>query len=142
MENNIREHKNIMTARTLFNIAGIINIIFGVFLLITIVGIIFGALLIYSGMILLKYKNMSIEELNNNSQNILTWGLVLLFVDIVAGICTLIAFTLISCTNPDEGKVEKVESSSFNELEKAYDLLSKGIITEEEYEEIKNKILY
>lgn len=142
METRLNEHQNLITARTLFNVAAIISIIIGILLSLTLVGIIFGVLYIIGGVQLLKYKNMSLKELEDNNQNILTWGLVYLIVSVVAGVAILIAYVLINCTDFEGAKSKSTESSRFSELEKAYELMQNGIISEEEYVEIKNSIIF
>ena len=83
---------------------------------------------------------MKFEDLRNKSNEILTWGVFLLFANFIGGITSLVAYYFI-IRDIEEINKDNFHKDNIKELEKAYNLKEKGIITEEEYIEIKRRIL-
>lgn len=103
-----------------------------------------GVLDIVGSIYILKNLKMSDEELRENARMILVWGIIFLFTTwIIGGILLIISYILI-VYNEDEKKENKkrnISSNDFSEIEKAFELKEKGIITEEEFEKIKRKVI-
>ncbi|QQK09092.1 hypothetical protein [Miniphocaeibacter halophilus] len=133
------DSKNINIAKTLTFIGAVIGIVGGVIMFFTVVGVIFGVVDIIGGVTLLKYKDFSDEEFKEKSNNILVWGIIFIFTAwVVGGICLLVAYFL---ANYYESARNNSNIDELMELEKAFELMQKGVITEEEYEKIKEKII-
>lgn len=126
------------TAKTLVFAGAIASIVIGILVCFTLFLIPVGIVDIIGGIILLKYKDFTDEEFKAKGNTILTWGIILLILNLVGGICILIAYFL----SVGENRVRKNSNiDELMELEKAFELMQKGVITEEEYEKIKEKII-
>ena len=82
-------------SKTLLRISGIITLIVGIIYSLTIVLLIIGIPTIVGAVKLLNYAEMEDNELEQNKNTILIWGIVLIFLSFIAGVLTLIAYTQI-----------------------------------------------
>lgn len=128
---------NLNTARILLKIGSIIAIIVGIIWTITLVGILWGIPTLIGGIWLQKYNRFNDYQFVMNRTPILIWGIIFLFTTVIGGILTIIAYA-ISKIEYDSNSVEVIiESSNKMSIEKAYELMQRGIISQEEFEQIK-----
>lgn len=130
--------------KSLLKIAGIISIIVGILFCLTLIGAIVGVPIIIGGCKFKDYANLSDEELLQHKDSIIIWTIVFLFINQLAGVLGLV-FVIVnnlfdsnsintdSATNFDKNKYESLER-----LKKLYD---EKVLTKEEYEKEKDKIL-
>lgn len=132
-------NNNMQIAKTLTFIGAIIGIVSGALWCFTLVGIIWGVPSIIGGVTLLKYRDYSDEEYRINSNNVLIWGIVFIFTSwLVGGVLLIVSYFF---ANGYLGGKQDSHVDDLLELEKAFELLQKGVITEEEYEEIKRRVM-
>lgn len=93
--------------KTLLQIIGILNIIFGSILTLSIFGIIIGVPLIISGALFLNYSSLDDNELAMKRSSIKIWSIVFIFINIISAILGLIVLTQM-----DE-KNDKIDSETF-----------------------------
>lgn len=93
-------------SKTLLRISGIITLIVGIIYSLTIVLLIIGIPTIVGAVKLLNYAEMEDNELEQNKNTILIWGIVLIFLSFIAGVLTLIAYTQIKPQEKVEPKVD------------------------------------
>ena len=94
---------------------------------------------IFGGFALIKLNKLGNDQLLENSNKILMWGIILVFTNFFGGISAIIGYILI--TRPEEiEQIEQKESVKLDELEKIFELKENGLITEEEFKELKRKI--
>lgn len=133
------ENQNLNTARTLTKIGAIIGILAGAAWIISFIGILWGAATLIGGILLLKYNKYSDTQFVEKRTPLLIWGILFLFTTILGGILLLVAY-FTSNINIRQEK-EKTELSGFTNLEKAYELKEKGVLSDEEFNKIKQKSL-
>ncbi|MBQ6284884.1 MAG: hypothetical protein IJK67_01040 [Bacilli bacterium] len=126
--------------RTLLKVAGIISIIIGVICSLTIIGLIVGIPLIIGGVKFNDYSNMSDEEIEKNKDSILIWTIVFLFINQISGVIALIAYLLYEANNTSYVKSYK-QNNKYTELERIKKLYDDKVLTKEEYEKEKERIL-
>ena len=102
--------------------------------------ILFGILEIAGGIFLIKYRNLNFENLRIKSNEILVWGIFLLFTNFIGGIFALIAYYFL-IREKEEKQKENFLKNNIDEIERAFNLKEKGVISEREYENIKKRIL-
>lgn len=139
---------------TFYLISGIIGIIFGVILCITLFGIVLGIPLIIGATKYLSWSKMSDEQVLASRDAIVIWGIVYAIFLFPLGLVALVpVFNL-------EGQLQKAISPSSNptdasqnttvandmdakmeKIKKLHDMKEKGIIDEEDFKLAKDKIL-
>lgn len=127
--------------KTLLKVSGIIAIILGILYCFTIIGILWGIPLIIGGSTMIGYSNQSNKEIVEKKNSILCWSIFFLFFTLIGGILGLLFYF----TMDDNKKIFNINSNSksdyVDEIRKLDELRKSGIITEEEYEAKKKKIL-
>lgn len=126
--------------RTLLYVAGIISIIIGILCCLTIVGLIVGIPLIIGGNKFTGYSKMSDEEIEEHKDSILIWTIVFLFINQISGVIALIAYVLYEVSNTNFVKSKK-QYSKYDELERIKKLYDDKVLSKEEYEKEKSRIL-
>lgn len=140
------QNQSIKTAKGLLTAGSIIGIVIGACWTITIVGMLWGIPTLVGGILMLKHRNLSDEMFIKKRTPILVWGIIFLFTTLVAGIF-LISSYVISNINLEEEEIKLAEEKTnaeilnYQNIEKAYELKEKGIISEEEFENIKKRHL-
>ena len=126
-----------MKDKSLLKAAGIIGIVFGVLSCLTVIGLIWGIPMIIGGFKLNGYSDLSDEEIINYKNSILGWSIFFVIFSLIAGILGLIYYFGLT------GDIKFGDNSSdhMDELEKLKKLYDDGVITKEEYESKKKKIL-
>ena len=128
--------------KSLLNVAGIIAFVFGIICCCTIIGAIVGVPMIIGGNKLREYSNMSDEELRKNKDNFLVWTIVLLIICTIAGVIALIVY--IQLENPsilNSGFSSRNNEKRYSDLEKLNQLYKDKILSKEEFEKEKERIL-
>lgn len=126
--------------RTLLYVAGVVSIIVGILCCLTIVGIIIGVPIIIGGNKFINYSKMNDEEIEANKDNILIWTIVFLFINQLAGVIALIAYILYEVSNTNYVKSRK-QYGKYDELERIKKLYDDKVLSKEEYESEKARIL-
>ena len=121
--------------KVLLKIAGIIAIILGIFWSFTIIGMLWGVFLIIGGSTIIGYSNLPDDEVREKKDSILGWSIFFLFFTFFAGI-----LGLIFCFTMDKA-VFANKNDYIDEIKKLDQLRKQGIITDEEYDAKKKKIL-
>ena len=128
--------------KSLLNVAGLIAFVFGIICCCTIIGAIVGVPMIIGGNKLREYSNMSDEELRKNKDNFLVWTIVLLIICTIAGVIALIVY--IQLENPsilNSGFSSRNNERRYNDLEKLNQLYKDKVLSKEEFEKEKERIL-
>ncbi len=120
--------------KNLLEIAGIISLVFGILACFTIVGVIIGIPLIIGGNKVKSMANMSDQEILENKDTILIWTIVFLFINQISGILLLIFYI-------DLDSFENKTNNKYDELEKVKKLYDDKVLSKEEYEKEKTRIL-
>lgn len=136
--------------KSLLKISGIIAIVFGVLACLTLVGAIVGVPLIIGGAKMKEYADYTDEQIIANKDKILIWTIVLLFFCQISGILLLI-FYIDSIGKYEKGitgdnmnyqsNMNTNSNAKYEELEKVKKLYDEKILTKEEYEKEKERIL-
>lgn len=136
--------------KSLLKISGIIAIIFGVLACLTLVGAIVGVPLIIGGAKMKEYADYTDEQIIANKNKILIWTIVFLFFCQISGILLLI-FYIDSIGKYEKGitgdnmnyqsNMNTNNNTKYEELEKVKKLYDEKILTKEEYEKEKERIL-
>jgi uncharacterized membrane protein HdeD (DUF308 family) len=121
--------------KSLLKISGIIAVVLGIFYSITIVMAIVGIPLIIGGSRMMGYANLSDSELRDKKDSILGWSIFFFFFTVIGGVLGLVFYLTM-----DNGAFSK-KSDYMDEIRKLDDLRKQGIISNEEYEAKKKKIL-
>ncbi len=131
--------------KTLLKISGIIAIVVGILYCITIVGAIVGIPLIIGGNKIKSYADCTDEQVIDAKDSILVWTIVFLLFNQLSGILLLIFY--IDTLDKNRGKSTTNTTKSVNtddkyeELEKLKRLYDEKVLTKEEFENEKNRIL-
>ena len=125
--------------KVLLKISGIIAIVFGVLYCLTIVGAIIGIPLIIGGIKVKDYAEMSDEELIKNKETLLIWSIVFCFICTIAGILSLLYY--LNLDNPNLFSSHSSSTNKYDDLERVNKLYKDKVITKEEYESEKERIL-
>ena len=125
--------------KTLVKIAGIVAIVLGVIMCITIVGAIVGVPLIIGGCKFNDYSKMDDSEFASNKDSILIWSIVFMFLCTVSGILALLYY--LNLDNPTLFKSHSSSTNKYDDLERVNKLYKDKVITKEEYEREKKRIL-
>lgn len=136
--------------KSLLKISGIIAIVFGILACLTLVGAIVGVPLIIGGAKMKEYTDYTDEQIVANKDKILIWTIVFLFFCQISGILLLI-FYIDSIGKYEKGitgdnmnyqsNMNTNNSAKYEELEKVKKLYDEKILTKEEYEKEKERIL-
>ena len=136
--------------KSLLKISGIIAIVFGVLACLTLVGAIVGVPLIIGGAKMKEYADYTDEQIIANKDKILIWTIVFLFFCQISGILLLI-FYIDSIVKYEKGitgdnmnyqsNMNTNSNAKYEELEKVKKLYDEKILTKEEYEKEKERIL-
>ena len=131
--------------KSLLKISGIIAIVVGILYCITIVGAIVGIPLIIGGNKIKSYADCTDEQVIDAKDSILVWTIVFLLFNQLSGILLLIFY--IDTLDKNRGKSTTNTTKSVNtddkyeELEKLKKLYDEKVLTKEEFENEKNRIL-
>ena len=136
--------------KSLLKISGIIAIVFGVLACLTLVGAIVGVPLIIGGAKMKEYADYTDEQIIANKDKILIWTIVFLFFCQISGILLLI-FYIDSIGKYEKGitgdnmnyqsNMNTNSNAKYEESEKVKKLYDEKILTKEEYEKEKERIL-
>lgn len=126
--------------KTLLNIAGITSLIFGIICTITIIGAIVGIPMIIGGNKLRELSNMDDSEIYKNKDTLIIWMVVFLFINQISAVLVLIYYIMLESSmtsnNTKENTIDK-----YDELEKLNNLYKEKVLTKEEFEKEKERIL-
>ena len=140
--------------KSLLKISGIIAIVLGVLECLTLVGAIVGVPVIIGGAKMKEYADYTDEQIIANKDKILVWTIVFLFFCQISGILLLI-FYIDSIGKYEKGitgdnmnyqsnmnnNMNTNSNLKYEELEKVKKLYDEKILTKEEYEKEKERIL-
>lgn len=143
--------------KSLLKISGIIAIVVGVLACLTLIGAIVGVPLIIGGAKIKEYSDYTDEQILVIKDKILIWAIVFLFFCQLSGILLLI-FYIDSIGNYEKGlgintntndmnynnhtnNMNATNNAKYEELEKVKKLYDEKILTKEEYEKEKSRIL-
>ena len=128
--------------KNLLKIAGIISIVLGIICCLTIFGAIVGVPLIIGGNKIKDMANLSDQELMTQKDTILIWMVVFLVFNQISGILVLIFYIDMDgrLSNTLNGS-NKTSNDKYDELEKLKKLYDDKVLTKEEFETEKEKIL-
>lgn len=130
--------------KSLLKISGIISIVIGIICCITIFGAIVGIPMIIGGAKFKDYSNLSDEELLTHKDAIIIWTIVFLFINQISGILGLVFVITNNLfnTNTDSNNMNSnFDNSKYESLERLKKLYDDKVLSKEEYEKEKEKIL-
>lgn len=125
--------------KDLLKVSGLIALIVGIIYCFTIVGAVIGIPIIIGGNKFREYADLSDEELYGNKDNILIWSIVFLIICTISGILSLIVY--LGLENPNLFNSSSSNSNKYDDLERINKLYKDKVITKEEYEMEKQRIL-
>lgn len=126
--------------KSLLKISGIISIVLGIICCLTIFGAIVGVPLIIGGNKIKDMANLSDKELMTQKDTILIWMVVFLVFNQISGILLLIFY--IDMDGSFSNTFNNTKSNNkYDELEKLKKLYDDKVLTKEEFEIEKEKIL-
>lgn len=126
--------------KTLLNIAGIISLIFGIICTITIIGAIVGVPMIIGGNKLRELSNMDDSEIYKNKDTLIIWMVVFLFINQISAVLILIYYIMLETSMTSDNTKENT-MDKYDELEKLNNLYKEKVLTKEEFEKEKERIL-
>ncbi len=128
--------------KNLLKIAGIISLVLGIICCLTIVGAIVGVPLIIGGNKIKDMANLSDQELLQQKDTILIWMVVFLVFNQISGILVLIFYIdMDGSLSNTLNSSNKKSNDKYDELEKLKKLYDDKVLTKEEFETEKDKIL-
>ena len=128
--------------KNLLKIAGIISIVLGIICCLTIFGAIVGVPLIIGGNKIKDMANLSDQELMTQKDTILIWMVVFLVFNQISGILVLIFYIdMDGSLSNTLNSSNKKSNDKYDELEKLKKLYDDKVLTKEEFETEKDKIL-
>lgn len=143
--------------KSLLKISGIIAIVVGVLACLTLIGAIVGVPLIIGGAKIKEYSDYTDEQILVIKDKILIWAIVFLFFCQLSGILLLIFYidsigkyekglgintnTNNMNYNNNTNNMNATNNAKYEELEKVKKLYDEKILTKEEYEKEKSRIL-
>ncbi|WP_054750594.1 DUF5362 family protein [Lacticaseibacillus thailandensis] len=138
---------NLQTAKTLSYVGAIWAIVVGALCTLTIIGAIVGVPMIIGGSLLLKFHNASDEAFVAQRGSMLAWGIFFLIFTIVGGVLELVAYVMAGSADTEEFRQAATQrrqqaTSDFDDLERASEMKAKGILSADEYEAVKDRILH
>ncbi len=125
-----------MKDKNLLKFAGILGIILGIISCFTIVGVLWGIPMIIGGDKLNSYSKMEDDEIIKYKDSIFGWSVFFLIFFIISGVLGFIYY--IGLTDEER---KKENNDYMDQLEKLKKLYDDKVLTKEEYEEKKQKIL-
>ena len=128
-----------MKDKTLLNVAGIIALVLGILVCLTIVGAIVGVPMIIGGLKLREISTLSDDEILKKKDAILIWSIVFLILCTVSGVLGILYY--IGLENPNLFGSLSNNNDKYDELEKLNNLYKEKILTKEEFEKEKDRIL-
>lgn len=140
---------------SLFKAAGIISLVEGIVVLIFGAWVIFpiaiGVPLIIAGNAFIKYSNMTSDQFALYRSTAFGWSIFLLFCSTISGILAFIGINQIedventtanqSYTSNPPSQTDICEESKLEKIERLISLRDRNVISQEEFEHLKNKIL-
>jgi len=126
-----------MKDKNLLNSAGIVAIVVGIIACLTMIGAIVGIPVIIGGVKIKELSTLSEEEIINRKETLLIWSIVLLLLCTISGVLSLLYYLGIENPNLFKSSSEK----RYDELEKINKLYKEKVLTKEEYEQEKERIL-
>ncbi len=127
--------------KSLLKISGIISIVLGIICCLTIFGAIIGVPLIIGGNKIKDMANLSDQELLQQKDTILIWMVVFLVFNQISGILLLIFYIDMDGSISSSFKGNNNNDNKYDELEKLKKLYDDKVLTKEEFETEKEKIL-
>lgn len=130
--------------KSLLKVSGIISIVVGVIYCLSIIGAIVGIPLIIGGIKIKDYASYSDIQIYESKDTILIWTIVFLLFNQISGILLLIFYIDNigkTTTNNNNTNTNNTNSDKYEELEKIKKLYDEKILTKEEYENEKSRIL-
>lgn len=130
--------------KSLLKISGIISIVIGIICCITIFGAIVGIPMIIGGAKFKDYSNLSDIELLMHKDAIIIWTIVFLFINQISGILGLIFVVTNNLFNTEKNvntNVNDLNNEKYVILERLKKLYDDKVLTKEEYEKEKEKVL-
>lgn len=130
--------------KSLLKVSGVISIVVGVIYCLSIVGAIIGIPLIIGGIKIKDYASYSDIQIYESKDTILIWTIVFLLFNQISGILLLIFYIDNigkTTTNNNNTNTNNTNSDKYEELEKIKKLYDEKILTKEEYENEKSRIL-
>ena len=130
--------------KSLLKVSGIISIVVGVIYCLSIIGAIIGIPLIIGGIKIKDYASYSDIQIYESKDTILIWTIVFLLFNQMSGILLLIFYIDNigkTTTNNNNTNTNNTNSDKYEELEKIKKLYDEKILTKEEYENEKSRIL-
>lgn len=130
--------------KSLLKVSGIISIVVGVIYCLSIIGAIIGIPLIIGGIKIKDYASYSDIQIYESKDTILIWTIVFLLFNQISGILLLIFYIDNigkTTTNNNNTNTNNTNSDKYEELEKIKKLYDEKILTKEEYEKEKSRIL-
>ena len=129
--------------KSLLKISGIIAIVFGILACLTLVGAIVGVPLIIGGAKMKEYADYTDEQIIANKDKILIWTIVFLFFCQIFYIDSIGKYEKgITGDNMNyQSNMNTNNNAKYEELEKVKKLYDEKILTKEEYEKEKERIL-
>ena len=130
--------------KSLLKVSGIISIVVGVIYCLSIIGAIIGIPLIIGGIKIKDYASYSDIQIYESKDTILIWTIVFLLFNQISGILLLIFYIDNigkTTTNNNNINTNNTNSDKYEELEKIKKLYDEKILTKEEYENEKSRIL-
>ncbi|WP_414044955.1 SHOCT domain-containing protein [Macrococcus equi] len=128
--------KEMESAKTLAMAAGVIAIIAGIVWTFTGIGLLWAWLDVVGGILLIRSKGFTDEKFASKQTGILIWGLIFLVTSLLGGVLAILAYFKL---NSVKSYVNTQGVPNFMDLEKAHELKEKGIISETEFETIKQQ---
>ncbi len=123
--------------KTLLKIAGIVSIVIGVLCCITIIGLIVGIPLIIGGDKLKEISQSNGPDTKQDTETILIWTIIFFFINQISFVFLLIYYLKSS----DYKYYDSTENDKYDKLEKLKKLYDSKVLTKEEYEREKDRIL-
>lgn len=130
--------------KSLLKVSGVISIVVGVIYCLSIIGAIVGIPLIIGGIKIKDYASYSDIQIYESKDTILIWTIVFLLFNQISGILLLIFYIDNigkTTTNNNNINTNNTNSDKYEELEKIKKLYDEKILTKEEYENEKSRIL-
>ena len=127
--------------KSLLKISGIISIVLGIICCLTRFGAIIGVPLIIGGNKIKDMANLSDQELLQQKDTILIWMVVFLVFNQISGILLLIFYIDMDGSISSSFKGNNNNDNKYDELEKLKKLYDDKVLTKEEFETEKEKIL-
>jgi predicted membrane protein len=131
-----------MKDKNLLNAAGLVAIILGILECLTIFGAIVGIPSIIGGIKLRELSTMSEEEIEARKDTLLIWSIVLIILCTISGILALIYY--VGIENPNlmsSSSTKNNNKDKYDELERINQLYKDKVLTKEEFEKEKERIL-